>query len=102
MAVSRARGQVSTYPGTGWTLPEKKKCVSFHVRAIAGDLTLCGFRYLYWLYIAIDACFRLKRRLVSSEKRDPDLDTGGTYFTEDGPFRQFLLGVTDQKEVHPT
>ncbi|KAJ7803369.1 hypothetical protein B0H14DRAFT_3091988 [Mycena olivaceomarginata] len=56
-------------------------------------------RFLYILYIAIDACFRLKRRLVSSEAKDPGLGTGMSYFTEDGPFRQFLLTVTDQKEM---
>ncbi|KAJ3722200.1 hypothetical protein C8R42DRAFT_641636 [Lentinula raphanica] len=43
-------------------------------------------RYLYWIFFAIDACFRLKRRLVSSEAQDPDLDVGGSYFTEDGQF----------------
>jgi hypothetical protein len=59
-----------------------------------------GFlRFLYILYIAIDACFRLKRRLVSSEKKDPGLGTGLSYFTEDPPFRKYLLSVTDQKEV---
>ncbi|KAJ3818660.1 hypothetical protein F5880DRAFT_1625934 [Lentinula raphanica] len=56
-------------------------------------------RYLYWIYFAIDGCFRLKRRLVSSEKRDPDLDSGGSYFTEDVLFRQYLSSVTDQQEM---
>jgi hypothetical protein len=31
--------------------------------------------------------------------KDPGLGTGWAYFTEDGPFRTFLLTVTDQKEV---
>ncbi|KAJ7825744.1 hypothetical protein B0H14DRAFT_3088554 [Mycena olivaceomarginata] len=39
-------------------------------------------RFLYILYIAIDACFRLKRRLVSSELKDPGLGSGWSYFTE--------------------
>ncbi|KAJ7631946.1 hypothetical protein DFH06DRAFT_1337469 [Mycena polygramma] len=56
-------------------------------------------RFLYILFLAIDACFRLKRRLVSSEAKDPGLGTGLSYFTEDWPFRQFLLTVTDQKEM---
>ncbi|KAJ7818764.1 hypothetical protein B0H14DRAFT_2372989 [Mycena olivaceomarginata] len=56
-------------------------------------------RFLYILYIAIDACFRLKRRLVSSEKKDPGLGTGWSYFTEDPPFRKYLLSVTNQKEM---
>lgn len=70
--------------------------------SLAGNLIVFDLRYLYWLYIAIDACFRLKRRLVSSEKRDPDLDVGGSYFTEDSSFRQYLLEVTDQREVRAT
>ncbi|KAJ3738064.1 hypothetical protein EV360DRAFT_58474, partial [Lentinula raphanica] len=51
-------------------------------------------RYLYWIYFALDACFRLKRRLVSSEKSDPDLDVGGSYFTEDVLFRQYLASMS--------
>ncbi|KAJ7720540.1 hypothetical protein B0H16DRAFT_1336023 [Mycena metata] len=56
-------------------------------------------RFLYVLFLALDACFRLKRRLVSSERRDPGLGTGWTYFTENEPYRQYLLSVTDQKEI---
>jgi hypothetical protein len=36
---------------------------------------------------------------VSSEAKDPGLGTGWSYFTEDAPFREYLLSVTDQKEV---
>jgi hypothetical protein len=56
-------------------------------------------RFLYILYIAIDTCFHLKRRLVSSEKKDPGLGTRWAYFTEDRPFHEYLLTVMDQKEV---
>ncbi|KAJ7814307.1 hypothetical protein B0H13DRAFT_2242773 [Mycena leptocephala] len=56
-------------------------------------------KYLYILFIAIDVCFRLKRRLVSSEAKDPGLGSGWSYFTEDRPFREYLLTVTDQKEM---
>ncbi|KAJ7494547.1 hypothetical protein B0H11DRAFT_2155926 [Mycena galericulata] len=56
-------------------------------------------RFLYILFIAIDACFRLKRRLVSSEAKDPALGSGWSYFTEDTAYRKYLLTVTDQKEM---
>ncbi|KAJ7067716.1 hypothetical protein B0H15DRAFT_752337, partial [Mycena belliarum] len=56
-------------------------------------------RFLYFLFIALDACFRLKRRLISSDLRDPGLGTGWAYFTENELYRQFLLTVTDQKEM---
>ncbi|KAJ8487283.1 hypothetical protein ONZ45_g14392 [Pleurotus djamor] len=59
-----------------------------------------GQQYLYTLFIALDACFRLKRRLVSSVKKDPGLGIGWSYFVEREPFREYLLGVTDQKEMN--
>ncbi|KAJ7473239.1 hypothetical protein FB451DRAFT_1035635 [Mycena latifolia] len=56
-------------------------------------------RFLYCFFLALDACFRLKRRLISSNVRDPGLGTGWAYFTETEPYREFLLTVTDQKEM---
>jgi hypothetical protein len=57
------------------------------------------FRSLYILFIAIDACFRLKRRLVSSVLKDPSLGSGWAYMVETMLYRSYLLTVTDQKEV---
>ncbi|KAJ7040201.1 hypothetical protein C8F04DRAFT_948750, partial [Mycena alexandri] len=57
-------------------------------------------RFLYTLFIALDACFRLKRRLVSSELRDPDLGSGWAYMVTTGPYREYLRMVTDQKEMN--
>ncbi|KAJ7059918.1 hypothetical protein C8F01DRAFT_1254005 [Mycena amicta] len=54
---------------------------------------------LYILFIAMDTCFRLKRRMVSSERRDPALGAGWAYMVETAPYRDFLLMVTDQKEM---
>lgn len=56
-------------------------------------------RYLYTLFLALDACFRLKRRMISSVEKDPGLGVDWGYFVESAPFRQYLLSVTDQKEV---
>ncbi|KAJ7800235.1 hypothetical protein B0H14DRAFT_2387450 [Mycena olivaceomarginata] len=56
-------------------------------------------QFLYILFIALDACFRLKRRMISSEFKDPGLGTGWAYVTENPPYRQYLLSVTDQKEM---
>ncbi|KAF7346690.1 CxC2 domain-containing protein [Mycena sanguinolenta] len=55
-------------------------------------------QFLYVLFLAIDACFRLKRRMISSEIKDPGLGTGWAYVTENPPYRHYLLSVTDQKE----
>ncbi|KAF7377196.1 CxC2 domain-containing protein [Mycena sanguinolenta] len=56
-------------------------------------------RFLYILFLALEACFRLKRRLVSSDLRDLGLGTGWAYFVENEPYRQYLLTVTDQNEM---
>ncbi|KAJ7120481.1 hypothetical protein C8R43DRAFT_1136866 [Mycena crocata] len=56
-------------------------------------------KWLYTIFLALDACFRLKRLMISSELRDPGLGTGLAYFTEQEPFRRFLLDVTDQEEM---
>ncbi|KAF8183260.1 hypothetical protein K438DRAFT_1766936 [Mycena galopus ATCC 62051] len=55
--------------------------------------------FLYILYIALDACFRLKRRMVSSELKDPPLGPGTAYMVETQPYRAFLRTKTDQKEM---
>ncbi|THU87804.1 hypothetical protein K435DRAFT_866944 [Dendrothele bispora CBS 962.96] len=74
-------------PRVGVNLPPDWRDVPLHLH------------FKYWLYLAVDACFRLKRRLVSSEARDPGLGTGWSYFVEDAEFRQYLREVTDQREM---
>ncbi|KAJ7025882.1 hypothetical protein C8F04DRAFT_1268726 [Mycena alexandri] len=56
-------------------------------------------RFLYFLFVALDACFRLKRRMVSSELRNPGLGTGWAYFVEQEPYRQYLLTATNETEM---
>ncbi|KAF7321649.1 CxC2 domain-containing protein [Mycena kentingensis (nom. inval.)] len=54
---------------------------------------------LYVIYLAMDACFRLKRRLLGGDLRDPGLGTGWAYFVEWWPYREYLKTITDQKEM---
>lgn len=56
-------------------------------------------RYLYTVTIAIDACFRLKRRDVSDETKDPILGSGWGYFVEDTGYHELLREYGDQEEV---
>ncbi|KAJ7081909.1 hypothetical protein C8R43DRAFT_1092812 [Mycena crocata] len=56
-------------------------------------------RFLYILFIALDTCFRLKRRMISSEIKDPGLGTGWAFVMENAPYRHYLKDVTDQKEM---
>ncbi|KAL1698469.1 hypothetical protein EV121DRAFT_284741 [Schizophyllum commune] len=56
-------------------------------------------RYLYVLFIALDACFRLKRRKISNRERDPSLADGGSYMVESGPFEEYIKAADEQTEV---
>ncbi|KAJ7030842.1 hypothetical protein C8F04DRAFT_1186486 [Mycena alexandri] len=58
-----------------------------------------GNQFLYVLFLALDACFWLKRRMVSSEIKDPGLGTRWAYVVENVPYRHFLQTVTNQKEM---
>ena len=61
---------------------------------------LIELRYLYVLFIALDACFRLKRRKISSWERDPALADGLSYLVESAPFERYLeTEGKDQNEV---
>ncbi|KAJ7712326.1 hypothetical protein B0H16DRAFT_1744247 [Mycena metata] len=55
--------------------------------------------FLYIIFLVLNACFRLKRRMVSSELKDPSLGPGWSYMVESKPYRAYLLTVTDQKEM---
>ena len=54
---------------------------------------------MYTLIIAIDANFRLKRRAVSNDARDPGLMSGLGYFVPDEEYRNFIMLHTDQDDV---
>ncbi|KAF7972344.1 hypothetical protein HWV62_18114 [Athelia sp. TMB] len=59
-------------------------------------------RFLFGLFLAEDANFRMVRKKVSSEAADPTLSAGLSYFVEMSKYRQHLAGYGDQKEVHST
>ncbi|KAG2117119.1 uncharacterized protein F5147DRAFT_742928 [Suillus discolor] len=47
-------------------------------------------RWLYALFLAIDANFRLKRRLVSTDSKDPGLSRGWGYFVKEGKYKAHI------------
>ncbi|KAG2147802.1 uncharacterized protein EDB93DRAFT_1250523 [Suillus bovinus] len=49
-----------------------------------------GTRWLYALFIAIDANFRLKRKAVSSDKMNPGFNAGWAYFVEEKAYKAYL------------
>ncbi|KAG1738072.1 uncharacterized protein EDB91DRAFT_1249369 [Suillus paluster] len=57
-------------------------------------------RWLYSLFIAIDANFRLKRQAISTDEADPSLSMGWSYFVEEKKFKTHLkehLSETQEK-----
>ena len=61
-------------------------------------LTLLCSRFLYTLFVGIDANFKLKRKKVSSEERDPSLNEGWAFFVEEGPYKEHLEKHWTQKQ----
>ena len=57
-------------------------------------------RYLYYQSFGIDACFRFKRRQISSYEKDPELGPGFAYMVAWEPYHQYLLKHANQKEVN--
>lgn len=56
-------------------------------------------RYLYYQSFGIDACFRFKRRNISSYEKDPELGPGFAYVVAWEPFREYLSKHANQSEV---
>ncbi|KAG2139540.1 hypothetical protein BD769DRAFT_1350679 [Suillus cothurnatus] len=51
--------------------------------------------WIYALFLAIDANFRLKRKIVSSNTTDPSLSCGWAYFVEEGAYKELLAEKVD-------
>jgi hypothetical protein len=54
--------------------------------------------FLYALFLVLDANFRLKRKDVSSEEKDPGLGTGLTFFSDVKEYMEHLDKHWDQKQ----
>ncbi|KAF7342685.1 CxC2 domain-containing protein [Mycena sanguinolenta] len=56
-------------------------------------------RFLYMIFLAIDACFRLKRKKISSWAADPSLQDGWAYFVPSAAYTDFVKTLGEQKEM---
>lgn len=63
------------------------------------DKHLTVVRHLYSLLVSLDANFRLKNRLRSSDEADPGLVTGLAYFVEPTAYSTHLKKYSEQKDV---
>jgi hypothetical protein len=57
-------------------------------------------RYLYTIFLAIDACFRLKRKKISTWLADPSIQDGWAYFVRSFTYEEFVKTLGEQKEVN--
>ncbi|KAF7340634.1 C2H2-type domain-containing protein [Mycena sanguinolenta] len=55
--------------------------------------------FFYAVFLAIDACFRLKRKKISSWWADPSLQDGWAYFVPSQEYTEFVKGLGDQSEM---
>ncbi|KAH7906366.1 hypothetical protein BJ138DRAFT_1016340 [Hygrophoropsis aurantiaca] len=58
--------------------------------------------WLYGIYVAIDANFRLKRYKVSSDAADPSLNRGWQYFVEEQAYKAHLLERINEPQEKST
>ncbi|KAG1869682.1 hypothetical protein C8R48DRAFT_746879 [Suillus tomentosus] len=58
-----------------------------------------SLKFLYAIFLALDANFRLKNRLRSSEAGDPGLHTGLAYFVPNEPYRAHILNNASQNDI---
>jgi hypothetical protein len=82
-------------PQPGINLPEGWEKASWlaqyvwHLYSMLLDLRI-AFRWLYCLFLAIDANFRLQWGIVSSMNFDPGLAHGLSYFVRESEYKEYL------------
>jgi hypothetical protein len=84
--LSQAWSEHDTWMGTSIA---RKKVYHHHRNSIDASLSQ-EFRYLHQLFLALDANFRLKRRDVSGEDKDPSYSLGWAYFVPEIAYRAHL------------
>jgi len=90
-----ARSQESIYRQGGNTHLKCKGATLVISLLCCADATS---RFLYALFLALDANFRMKRKKVSSDEQDPSLSEGWGCFVEERPYKEHLRKHWDQKQ----
>jgi len=89
------------YPGinlpTGWGSVAKD---ARYVPGLTSQSRHLHFsRYLYYQSFGIDACFRFKRRQISSYEKDPELGPGFAYVVAWEPYQRYLVANDNHSEA---
>ncbi len=56
-------------------------------------------RFIYILFLAIDANFRLRNAVVSTTEQDPPLGDGSAYFVEQAPYNAHICTFVSQEDM---
>ena len=97
--VLRARSPASTCPITGRRCRPISSTFLQFISPRHKVNTPTALRFVYTTFVAIDANFRLKRRAISSDARDPSMSSGWGCFVEGREYREHILKHTDQQDV---
>ncbi|KDR72076.1 hypothetical protein GALMADRAFT_74300 [Galerina marginata CBS 339.88] len=57
-------------------------------------------KFLYMLFICMDANFRLKNQLVSNYSQDPGLGNGWAYMIPRVPYERYVLSRANDEDIH--
>ncbi len=57
------------------------------------------WRFIYTLFLAIDANFRLRNAIVSTTDRDPPLGDGWAFFIEQAPYQEHIRSFVSQDDM---
>ncbi|KAJ7355488.1 hypothetical protein DFH08DRAFT_803496 [Mycena albidolilacea] len=76
----------------------RRQSYSEIVALFALSCALIAFRLLYAIFLAIDTCFRLKRKKILSWHAEPSILDGWAYFTHSVEYLEFIKTLGEQKE----
>jgi hypothetical protein len=74
-------------------------CAFFRYNSLANVTLTTLHRFLYVLYIMMDANFRLRNRAHKNDARDPRLSPGWSYYVNSAPFEEFLKTHINEEDV---
>lgn len=70
----------------------------FHIRRLLHS-SFTHVRYLFQKFVATDANFRLRNKMVSSDGKNPTLGDGWAYFVSNNEYIEWVKRFVDQTEV---
>lgn len=91
-------------PWPGVNLPDDWKNAPDGMKYVFKSLVMWAslnkiYRFLYMVFLCMDANFRLKNQLVSNYSQDPGLGIGWAYMVPRKPYEKYVLSQANDKDV---